>query len=447
MNKKLFTTFLIGASVVGGLAFNATQVKAASISGIVTTTKMSRLYNADGKLIANRALAANTPWITNNKIDIPNVGSVYQVATHEFVKTGDVNFSHGHATKGIIHAGSNGALVYRYDDGKYTATSNKLNANSTWQYVRTDSANGKTWYQVATDSWINSDDASTASTINNTGTATISYAPAAGTDLWQGYGDNKVATGQKLANGSSWHFSQKVIDANGDSWYEIGGNQWINGYFTKITNGTFDESAAKVWDPNYAALKLTKNSAIYSDGNYSSAGNKQMKAGSIVQVDSTVQDGNTIWYEMSEGGWLPSSATTTINTTRSPIVLNGKTKSQAIEDAISAAKQQLGKPYVWNAKGPDSYDCSGLMQYIFRQTTGQNIGSWTVPQESAGLKVSINQLQRGDLIFWGAEGASYHVGLYLGNNEYLNALRPGTNVKIDHISSSFAPSFGVRIFQ
>lgn len=86
------------------------------------------------------------------------------------------------------------------------------------------------------------------------------------------------------------------------------------------------------------------------------------------------------------------------------------------------------------------------MQYVFKQVTGQNIGGWTVPQESIGTHVSINDLQAGDLVFWGDPGATYHVGLYIGNNQYLNALRPGTNVKIDTISSSFEPSFGVRVF-
>ncbi|WP_057881517.1 C40 family peptidase [Companilactobacillus kimchiensis] len=447
MNKKLLTTFLISAGLASGLAFNATQVNAAAIKGIVTTNKMARLYDENGKMAADRALAPNTPWITDTNSQLPDVGEAYRVSTHEFVKAEDVSFQHGHAASGVINTGANGALIYHYENGTYTASDSKLDANSKWQYSYTDENAGKTWYQVATNSWINSDDASTATTISNTGTAEISYAPDAGTDIWNGYGANKTVTGQKLANGSKWRFSQKVIDANGDAWYQIGTSQWISGYFTKITNGSFDEAAAKIWDPNYAALKVTKKTAIYSDSNYNSAGNKTMAEGSIVQVDSTVQTGNTIWYEMSEGGWLPSSATSTINAQRPTVALNGKTKAQAIDDVISTAKQQLGKPYVWNAKGPDSYDCSGLMQYVFRQATGQNIGSWTVPQETAGTKVSMNNLQRGDLVFWGPEGASYHVALYLGNNEYLNALRPGTNVKIDKISSSFEPSFGVRIFQ
>lgn len=449
MNKKLFTWFLIGTSLTSVFLLNTASVKASDISynnGVVTTVRIASLYNSQGKLITNRALAANTPWATNRRTEIDNAGTVYQVATDEYVKASDVTLQHGKAAADTINAGINGALIYNYQDGKYVATNSKLDAYSKWQYNYTDNVDGKTWYQVATNTWINSDDASTASFIKNTGVAEISYAPDAGTDVWQGYGDNKKATGQKLANNTNWRFTQKVIDANGDSWYEIGNDQWISGAFTKVTNETFDETAAKNWDPNYAALKVTKDSGVYSDSSYSSSVNGHIAAGKVVEVDSTVQDGNTIWYEMSNGGWLPSSNVTPITTTRSKVVLNGQTKDQAIEAVIAAAKQQLGKPYVWNGKGPDNFDCSGLMQYVFRQVTGQNIGAWTVPQETAGTKVSMNDIKRGALIFWGNSGASYHVALYLGNNEYLNALRPGTNVKTDSISSSFAPSFGVRIF-
>lgn len=446
MNKKLISGLVISASILGGIAFNQTPVAAATANGVVTTVRLARLYNRDGKLITNRALAAKTPWITNQKTQLDHVGTVYRVATNEFVKADDVTFQHGQSKKGVINTGANGAVVYNYQNGNYVATSSKLNAYSRWQYIKVDSNNGKTWYQVGSNDWINSDDSSTAMIIKNTGIATISYAPASGIDLYQGYGSHKVATGQKLTNGTSWKFFQKVVDENGDAWYKIGKDQWISGYFTKITNTDFNQAAADIWDPNYAALKVTKNTAIYSDSKYNSATNKSLQSGTLVQVDSTVQEGNTIWYEISNGGWLPSTATTTVSATRAPIQLNGQTKSQVINDIIAIAKQQLGKPYVWNAKGPDSYDCSGLMQYVFRQATGQNIGSWTVPQEASGTKVAINQLQPGDLVFWGPQGASYHVALYLGNNKYLNALRPGTNVKIDSISSNFAPSFGVRVF-
>ncbi len=448
MSKKVITAFLIAAGMTGGLILNSSQlnVKAAS-KGIVNTTKMTFLYNEQGKLVKDRALAPKTAWVYDQQIQIGDQGSFYRVATHEFVKTSDVSVQHGQAEQGIIRTGSNGALMYGYDAGNYKSTGTKLAARSAWQYSKVDNANGKTWYQVTADGWINSDDASTSNFINNSGVAKISYGPAGGINLWTGYGTHKVATGQKLTNGSEWNFSQKVIDANGDAWYMIGNNQWIEGTYTKITNQVFDTSAAQNWDPNFAVVKVNQKASVYNDSNYKSGVKESSAAGTLLQVASTEQTGNVIWYELSNGGWIPSTVVTEMTNYRSPVTLNGKTKQQTIDAVVSAAKQQLGKPYVWNAKGPSGFDCSGLMQYVFRQATGQNIGSWTVPQETAGTKVSINQLQRGDLVFWGPSGASYHVALYLGNNQYLNALRPGTNVKIDRISSSFKPSFGVRVFK
>lgn len=381
IKKKILSSLLITAGVIGGIALSTNNVQADSVDGVVTTLKTAHLYTKSGKQ-SNRSLADNTPWVTDQKVDISGVGTAYRVSTDEFVKSDDVSFQ-------------------------------AKNANTS---------------------------------VKNTGTLEIAYAPGDGIDLYQGYGNNKSATGQKLTNGTQWKFLQKVVDGNGDAWYEIGNDQWVSGQYTKVTNDQFSEAAANVWDPNYAALKVTQDTVVYANSNYNTGAGKTLSNGAIVEVDSTVQEGNTIWYEISDGGWLPSPVVSTISTKRAPVSLNGQTKDQVIESVIATAKDQLGKPYVWNAKGPDSYDCSGLMQYIFRSATGQNIGSWTVPQETAGTKVSIDQLQRGDLVFWGPEGASYHVGIYLGDNQYLNALRPGTNVKIDSISSSFEPSFGVRIF-
>src|SRR5699024_11759752 len=64
-------------------------------------------------------------------------------------------------------------------------------------------------------------------------------------------------------------------------------------------------------------------------------------------VVSTVLTGNTIWYEKSDGGWLPSTAVSEISVKRSPVSLNGKTRSEVIEEIVKVAKKQLGKPYVW----------------------------------------------------------------------------------------------------
>lgn len=114
-------------------------------------------------------------------------------------------------------------------------------------------------------------------------------------------------------------------------------------------------------------------------------------------------------------------------------------------DAVVAeAYKHIGKPYVWGAKGPDSFDSSGFTSYVYRVAAGREIGGWTVPQESAGAQVSLSQLVPGDLVFWGARGDTYHVGIYVGGGQYIHAPQPGESVTIQSISA-WSPDFGVRM--
>lgn len=124
---------------------------------------------------------------------------------------------------------------------------------------------------------------------------------------------------------------------------------------------------------------------------------------------------------------------------------NNNTQSSAVASVIACAKAQLGKPYVSGGKGPNGFDCSGLMHYVFLHGANKEIGGWTVPQESSGTRVSLNDLQPGDLLFWGNPGNTYHDALYIGNGEYIAAPKPGDVVDVEHINSYFMPSFGVRV--
>ena len=111
---------------------------------------------------------------------------------------------------------------------------------------------------------------------------------------------------------------------------------------------------------------------------------------------------------------------------------------------IAEAYKHIGKPYVWGAKGPESFDCSGFTSYVYRQAQGREIGGWTVPQESAGTTISLSQLAPGDLVFWGSHGATYHVGIYVGGGQYIHAPSPGQTVTVQSISG-WSPDFGVRM--
>ncbi len=101
---------------------------------------------------------------------------------------------------------------------------------------------------------------------------------------------------------------------------------------------------------------------------------------------------------------------------------------------VSLARAQLGKPYVWAAAGPDSFDCSGLTMYVFAQV-GISLPHSAEAQFNLGTHVSKDQLQPGDLIFGAHGGYIGHVGIYIGNDQYINAPQTGDVVKISILSA------------
>ncbi|MGM0218175.1 NlpC/P60 family protein [Enterococcus sp. AZ126] len=110
---------------------------------------------------------------------------------------------------------------------------------------------------------------------------------------------------------------------------------------------------------------------------------------------------------------------------------------------IDAAKTHLGKPYVYGAAGPDAFDCSGLVQVAFA-SAGRNLGRTTVDQESAGTTISVAEAQAGDLVFWGSQGGTYHVGISTGDGSYIHAPVPGDVVQVATVAS-YTPDFAVRV--
>lgn len=117
-----------------------------------------------------------------------------------------------------------------------------------------------------------------------------------------------------------------------------------------------------------------------------------------------------------------------------------------IQNAIvQEAYRHLGKPYVWGAKGPNAFDCSGLAYAVYAAATGHYIGGWTGDQQYSGTQIPVSDAQPGDLLFWGAPtSVTTHVAIYIGNGQYIHAPQPGDVVKIGSISS-FAPTFAVRV--
>jgi cell wall-associated NlpC family hydrolase len=97
----------------------------------------------------------------------------------------------------------------------------------------------------------------------------------------------------------------------------------------------------------------------------------------------------------------------------------------SVSDVIDFALAQVGKAYVWGAEGPDSFDCSGLTMMAWRQA-GVSISHYSGSQYDETQKVSTDSLQPGDLLYFYA--ISEHVGIYIGNGEFVHAANPGVGV-------------------
>ncbi|MCL9797835.1 NlpC/P60 family protein [Frankia sp. AgKG'84/4] len=105
------------------------------------------------------------------------------------------------------------------------------------------------------------------------------------------------------------------------------------------------------------------------------------------------------------------------------------------EKAVYLASLNKGKPYVWGAEGPYSFDCSGLVQYVFKQL-GRSLPRTAQGQYNVSTKVPQAGKQPGDLIFYGTPGNIYHVGIYAGNGYMWAAPQTGGVVSLRPIYSS-----------
>ncbi|MFD6100224.1 C40 family peptidase [Nocardiopsis flavescens] len=94
-----------------------------------------------------------------------------------------------------------------------------------------------------------------------------------------------------------------------------------------------------------------------------------------------------------------------------------------VQAVLDFARAQIGKPYVWGGTGPDGYDCSGLVQAAWAQA-GVSLPRTTYDQVNAGTRISRDQVQPGDLLFFYSESAPSHVGIYSGNGMMIHGSNP-----------------------
>ena len=317
--------------------------------------------------------------------------------------------------------------------------------------------------------------------------------------VWNSYEDGKQQTGKYLPHESSWKTYKKVKTVKGETWSNLGGDQWISGDDVQEEAPialTADLSAVKAAVSQVPAANVAANTTATAQTAVASVNNAQQAsvatasvqtntAANAQQISATAQapvaqtaaqqstytaSTNNTYVAPAKTNYYAQANTTVKtqqaatysapaqNTTTAAKPAQQQTQqasSQAAQPAkqqastqssstaqtvVNAAKSQIGKPYVWGATGPNAYDCSGLVQYAYSQA-GKNIGRTTYQQAGAGQHVSVSQAQAGDILMWG----DYHDAIYVGNNQYVHAPQPGQNVTQATISSYFMPDYAIRV--
>lgn len=276
----------------------------------------------------------------------------------------------------------------------------------------------------------------------------INYLPGKGLNIWTNYNKGKFM-GYRAKDGTIWNVAETAVDKKGNLWYKVGTREWIEARYTvdvgmdtpASTNAKTKDKVTNVATKKKSTAKNGVNNVI-SLGTVTKKSTKKSEATKAAKVKKAKQIVDAAVKKTSK-----KSTTKKVASTQAP------SKAGAI---VALAKQQVGKPYAWGANGPDSFDCSSLVQYVFKNAAGINLPRTTYDQvkvgqtiyqksQANGQPVSANNLQVGDLLFWGSESSPYHVAIYIGNNQYVNAATPEQGTILQTMTSYFAPTIVKRV--
>ena len=224
------------------------------------------------------------------------------------------------------------------------------------------------------------------------------------------------------------------------------------GYFIKTSSvdGDFGSTTVK-------AVKLfQKANGLRETGNVDASTLSRMFGGSAVRLPSGTAAADYVAAPNVVSGNQQNNSTTISSTLASgqSTYSSGMSNAKKLEYVIYVAQNQLGKPYVYAANGPSSYDCTGFTKYCFRQI-GVNLQRTALNQgyDETYTKISsISDLRRGDLVYLNTVAdadLSDHAGIYLGAGYFIHASSGQHKVVISTLASGYYNrvfSWGRRVF-
>jgi cell wall-associated NlpC family hydrolase len=109
---------------------------------------------------------------------------------------------------------------------------------------------------------------------------------------------------------------------------------------------------------------------------------------------------------------------------------------------VEVGLDAVGTRYTWGGDDPDGgFDCSGLVSFVYKEVAGVDLPRRATDQRGKGKAIQTAQLQPGDLVFFGTNkrrrNQTSHVGIYIGNNQFVHAPTRGSTVRVDDLDSSY----------
>lgn len=141
---------------------------------------------------------------------------------------------------------------------------------------------------------------------------------------------------------------------------------------------------------------------------------------------------NDVLALVGKGGGTSGATTSNRSRIRNRLKNRKKTTSSKGQSLVNTAKKFLGTQYVWGGASPSGFDCSGLVQYAAAQN-GISVPRTTYEQIKSGKAVDKGNLQPGDFVFFGSASDPHHVGMYIGNGQYIHSPKTGDVVKISNL--------------
>ena len=228
----------------------------------------------------------------------------------------------------------------------------------------------------------------------------------------------------KLAHGTQ----VEVLTAVDNGWYQIsheGLTGYVSGEFLSVAEA---EAAALPVEAEPIYVRITEGPLNVRSGPSTDEDKVgKLATGRVVEVISQL-DG---WYEI-ESGYISAEYTVVVDAAAA--AQSGK--GQEIADY---ALQFVGYPYVYGGSSPKGFDCSGFTSYVYKQF-GYSLQRTASGQLDNGYAVSMGELQPGDLVMFKKGGSSKpasHVGLYIGNNQFVHASTSKVGVIVSGMDEAY----------